>query len=268
MSRGTLMLCRLHSESNEQMGNKSRQFRQFDAIWETSQTSAFQGATDAIQGTRSVRKCRQSVGGARRGCWAREGFTALGSFRRKHFLSGAKSGGLVEIITFLQIQSFGGAEGGITGKEKRLRNARAPLALSHVWVGVWWFHAQCLQMLFVLIFFRICLNFIKFPPNIFLPVLLIMCVQTWSRVSLAGEEATPRSGHLTGMKNPNWNAFFCYYLAAYLWGRHYNWCFKCFHSLTKHTHKKNTLGSFPTGHQSILDVSHYRRATWWSLWSA
>lgn len=59
------------------------------------------------------------------------GFYSSGFVPKKGFLSGAKSGGLVEIITFLQIQSFGVAEGGITVKEKRLRNAGAPLALNH-----------------------------------------------------------------------------------------------------------------------------------------
>lgn len=59
------------------------------------------------------------------------GFYSSGFIQYKRFLSGEKSGGLVKIITALQIQSSGVAEGGITVKGKRLRNARAPLAPSH-----------------------------------------------------------------------------------------------------------------------------------------
>lgn len=58
------------------------------------------------------------------------------------------------------------------------------------------------RIFFLLIFFRICLHFNKFPQRVFVSVLLTTCVQTWSRVSLVGKGATLWSGHLTGTKNP------------------------------------------------------------------
>lgn len=56
-------------------------------------------------------------------------------------------------------------------------------------------HWNVIAASFLLIFFRICLHFNKFPQSVFVSVLLIMCVQTWSRVSLVGKGATLWSGH-------------------------------------------------------------------------
>lgn len=82
-------------------------------------------------------------------------------------------------------------------------------------------------------------------------MLLITGVQTWSRVSLVGKEATLWSGHLTGTKKPHWNALFCYWLAPYLWWIQPNWCFKCFHSPLQNVHTKIPLALFQ------LDTNQY-----------
>lgn len=123
-------------------------------IWADREPLVFQGANDAFQETRSVHRSRQSV----RSISGR--LVQAVQHGRVFFLqlwihSEKKIFVRAEIRRPCRDHYFSSNpkprcdwRGGITVKEKRLRRARAPLALSRVWVAVWCFHAKCLSLWF------------------------------------------------------------------------------------------------------------------------